>query len=89
MDDETKIAPPGTASRKGDDWCLDWKRNGFNGGILQAQRALRFLADNDRPSGGEQFPNSACCHMIADDLEITRERYEQLGGDSPPDDARR
>lgn len=81
----SQVPVPAPAPRTGDDWPEDWKRNGFNGGIVQAQRALRFLADNDRPDGGEQFPNSACCLAIADDLEVTRRRYEQLGSGSPPD----
>lgn len=62
----------------GEGWSDDWKAFGFNGAIRQAQEALRFLANNDRPSGGEQFPNSACCYMIADELEITRKRYAAL-----------
>ena len=71
----------------GDGWSDDWKRNGFNGAITQAQEALRYLAEHDRPSGGEQFPNSASCHMIADELEITRKRYAALAAAPTPDAA--
>lgn len=49
---------------------------GFNGAISQAVRALRYLADHDRPSNGEQFPNSASCHMVANELELTMQLFE-------------
>lgn len=40
-----------------------------NGCDARAPEALRFLANNDRPSGGEQFPNAACLLQLADELE--------------------
>lgn len=51
---------------------------GFNSSLVQAQRALRFLASNDRPIGGEEFPNALACYQIADDLEVTRRQYAVL-----------
>jgi len=73
---------PDARALPGDTWPNDWKLNGFNHAITQAQKALRYLADKDRPSGGEQFPNSASCHMIADELEKTRQRYAAFA--TPP-----
>jgi hypothetical protein len=46
-----------------------------NCAIPAAIRALRYLANHDRPGGGEQFPNSECCWMIADELEEILDKY--------------
>lgn len=53
-------------------WPLSWQEGGWNGCVSQAARALRYLADKPRPSGGEAFPNSACCYDIASQLEKTQ-----------------
>lgn len=65
-------------------WPERWKFEGFNGCISQAAKALRYLAVNARPIGGEQFPNSACCYMIADELdgEIKRRKAHRTAARS-------
>jgi hypothetical protein len=47
-----------------------------NGAISEAINALEYLASNERPEGGEQFPNSECCYMIADELKRLCRRYK-------------
>lgn len=74
---EAVEAPADTDREQIADWPARWRQTGYNGAFDQAVRALRFLAENDRPSGGEQFPNSAACHMIADDLARTQRAYAQ------------
>ncbi|WP_374553209.1 hypothetical protein [Sphingobium yanoikuyae] len=44
---------------------------GVNGALKRAEEALRYLAVNDRPIGGEQYFNRAHCEQIADDLAET------------------
>jgi len=58
-------------------WPDDWRARGYNGILEQAQRALRYLADNDRPIGGEQFPNSASCYQLADELAVTQRVFAE------------
>lgn len=41
---------------------------GFNNSITQAQKALRYLANNPRPNGGEESYNAAHLLQIADEL---------------------
>ena len=62
--------------------AMDREAVEFNGSIRQAQRALRFLAENDRPIGGEEFANAASLEQIADDLEVTRKRLSTLSADA-------
>ena len=50
--------------------------DGYNGAISQAIRALRYLAENSRPTEGERFPNSACCYQVASELERTQREFE-------------
>lgn len=52
-----------------DKWPAAWKREGFNMAFTAAARALRFLADNERPIGGEQEYNSAHLMQISSELE--------------------
>lgn len=61
----------GNVPRGIDSWPPDWRREGFNHCMREAARALRYLAENPRPIGGESFPNAACCHQIAGELEKT------------------
>lgn len=63
---------PARAPRKSDNWSSDWKANGFNGCMSQASKALRYLANNDRPSGGESSFNFEHLIQLADELELTK-----------------
>lgn len=58
--------------RKADEWPAEWKASGFNHCVVAARDALRFLAKNDRPEGGEDKYNFEHLHQIADELEITK-----------------
>lgn len=49
-----------------------------NGAIPEAIRALRYLANHKRPGGGNEFPNSECCWMLADELENLLKKYEGI-----------
>lgn len=63
---------PARAPRKSDEWSSDWKANGFNGCMIQASKALRYLASNDRPNGGESSFNFEHLIQLADELELTK-----------------
>ena len=43
--------------------------DGANGCLRMARDACRYLAENERPAGGEQKFNSAHLHQIADELD--------------------
>jgi hypothetical protein len=58
--------------KKSDKWHADWKANGFNHCMTQAAKALRHLANNERPSGGQSDFNSEHLMMIASELEVTQ-----------------
>lgn len=59
-------------TKKSDSWHADWKANGYNHCMEQAAKALRHLADHDRPIGGESSFNSAHLFQIASELDVTR-----------------
>lgn len=63
---------PERAPRKSDDWSADWKANGFNGCMRQAAKALRYLANNERPIGGQESFNLEHLLQIAEELELTQ-----------------
>lgn len=63
---------PSRTPRKSDKWSSDWKANGFNGCMSQASKALRYLASNDRPNGGESSFNFEHLIQLADELELTK-----------------
>ena len=42
--------------------------SGYNNSVRQAQEALRYLANNPRPNGGEERYNAAHLLQIADEL---------------------
>lgn len=54
------------------DWDLDWRRFGFNRSVAVAIRALRYLADNDRPTGGSDRFNAEHLFQVAGELEVTQ-----------------
>lgn len=56
---------------------MNTKLIGFNCALETAPKALRYLAEHDRPSGGEQSYNSAHLHQIAQDLETSFEQIHQ------------
>ncbi|WKZ86290.1 hypothetical protein N5B55_04890 [Ralstonia pickettii] len=53
-------------------WPAAWLEEGWNGCMNTAARALRFLADHARPTGGAQTFNAEHLMQIADELEITK-----------------
>ena len=53
-------------------WSTAWQREGFNHVLDIASKALTFLAENPRPSGGEQHFNSEHCHQLAHELKIAK-----------------
>lgn len=59
-------------SRKSDTWSKEWKECGFNYSVDQAIRALRYLANNERPIGGQESYNSEHLFQIADELMYTK-----------------
>ncbi len=59
-------------ARQSDAWSSDWKANGLNGCMRQASKALRFLANNERPMGGQSEFNSEHLLQIAEELDITK-----------------
>jgi hypothetical protein len=58
--------------RKSAEWPAEWKAKGYNQCMDTAQAALRFLANNNLPIGGEERYNLAHLHQIADELETTK-----------------
>lgn len=56
----------------GNNWPAGWRVGGFNYCIDSAVGALRFLAKNDRPIGGEQNFNSMHLLQLADELAKTQ-----------------
>ncbi|HBT4785541.1 TPA: hypothetical protein MB364_000843 [Klebsiella variicola subsp. variicola] len=62
-------------------WSRPWRENGFNYCLPQAVKALRYLAEKDRPTGGNSFPNAECCHQLAGELELTLAALKGRGGD--------
>lgn len=63
---------PQQAPKPGKDWPAGWKVCGFNYCIDATIGALRFLAQNDRPTGGEQNFNSQHLLQLADELAKTQ-----------------
>lgn len=55
-------------------WPREWYENGYNFSVRSAIEALRFLADNDRPAGGQERFNALHLKQIADELALTQER---------------
>lgn len=66
---KTKVQRP---ARKSDTWHPDWKANGYNHCMDQAASALRYLASNERPSGGEQTFNSEHLLQISHEIMVTK-----------------
>ena len=59
---------------------LNTPSRGYNSCIDQAIKALRYLAENDRPRHGQQNFNAEHLHQIADELMKTQTILKQLGG---------
>jgi hypothetical protein len=55
-------------------WDAEWLRNGFNGCLRTAANALRYLANNDRPTHGEQLYNAAHLLQTANEIELTQQK---------------
>jgi hypothetical protein len=55
------------------DWPDAWLREGYNGALVMAANALRYLSRKPRPSGGEDHYNSEHLLQIANDLDRSRE----------------
>ena len=53
-------------------WSSCWRRTGFNGSLEVAAEALRHLAENERPIGGQSMYNAEHLHQVANELDITR-----------------
>lgn len=67
---EARNAKP--APKKSDTWPKHWKQDGYNGCMVSAAKALRYLANNERPIGGEQTFNAEHLFQIAGELETTK-----------------
>lgn len=68
--------------RKSDSWSKDWREQGFNYCIETAIKALKYLADHPRPSGGESRYNAEHLIMTAQELALTRQEL-LIGRDRP------
>ena len=75
MKDEPQLAKlASTKPRKNTaDWPDAWLREGYNGALVMAANALRYLSRKQRPSGGEAHYNSEHLLQIAGDLDRSRE----------------
>lgn len=57
-------------------WSDGWLKNGYNYCLESASKALRFLADHPRPSGGEQTYNAMHLLQMAEELEVTHKALQ-------------
>lgn len=64
--------PPGTEK-----WSQDWMAEGFNYVLSTAEKALKFLASNPRPTGGEQEYNAEHLLQISRELRSDTEKMRK------------
>lgn len=50
----------------------------YNGTLEVARKALKYLAENPRPNGGQQAFNSEHLHQLANELSEINDRLKQL-----------
>lgn len=77
--DCTKPTTPKAAQDHSEDALnmVDGEReSGYNGCLLQAQKALRYLSRNPRPDGGESNYNFAHLLQIAEDIDTSIEHWQ-------------
>lgn len=53
-----------------------------NGCDTTVPKALRYLADHDRPQGGEQWPNAECLLQMAGEIEAAVKASRNAKGES-------
>ncbi|WP_097138045.1 MULTISPECIES: hypothetical protein [unclassified Pseudomonas] len=80
--DALKAVQGEPVARKSDKWSKDWKEQGFNYCIETAIKALNYLADHPRPTGGESRYNAEHLIMTAQELMLTRQEL-LIGREQP------
>lgn len=61
------------------EWPEAWREKGWNLCLETAPKALRYLADHDRPIGGEQYYNFEHLLQIAGEVEQTMAAFKRDG----------
>lgn len=67
-----RAAQSGQRAGVAEGWPAAWRTEGWNGCMCTAAEALRFLASNARPIGGEQTFNAEHLLQIAEELQKTQ-----------------